>query len=172
MGATDGEFGRLFERAGGLLFGYAFLLTGDRGEAEDLVQEAFLRAWRDWKRVSSLESPDTWLRRVVHNLAIGRWRRLAVRRARSPILAVTTSPALSAEHLDVVRALNRLPPRQREALVLVAFTQLTPAEVAEQMRVAEGTVRVWLSRARASVAETLRIESAPLLREGEANGTR
>jgi len=164
------EFGRLFERTKQSLLAQAYLLTGDRQEAQDLVQEAFLRAWRDWRRVSTLERPDAWLRRVLYNLAVGRWRRLAVRRARSALLTVdTTSPAASAEHLDVISALRALPPNQRQALVLTAFVGLTAAEVAKEMRTSEGSVRVWVSRARAALGAALGIEAAPVTRSGEAN---
>jgi RNA polymerase sigma-70 factor (ECF subfamily) len=169
-GVPEQEFARLFEATGRSLLAQAYLLTGDRQEAQDLVQEAFLRAWRDWRRVSTLTSPEAWLRRVVHNLAVGRWRRLAVRRVHGSLsLSSAALSGLSADHLDVARALHSLPPNQREALILVAFRQLSTAEAAREMRASEGTVRVWVSRARASLAVTLGFEVARVPKGGESN---
>ena len=68
------EFRRLFERSNRDLLAQAFLLTDDRQEAQDLVQEVFLRAWRTWPRVAAMQAPDAWLRCVLHNLAVSRWR--------------------------------------------------------------------------------------------------
>jgi RNA polymerase sigma-70 factor (ECF subfamily) len=167
------EFSRLFERAGRSLLAQAYLLTGDRQESQDLVQEVFLRAWRGWKRVSVLENPDAWLRKVLYNLAVGRFRRLSVRRAHDALSSIRSSSAgPSVGHLDVVRAIRALPTKQRVALVLVAFQQLTVAEAAKEMRASEGTVRVWISRGRASIAVALGLDVAPLSRNGEADAAR
>jgi RNA polymerase sigma-70 factor (ECF subfamily) len=57
------------------MVGLAYTLTGSRAVAEDLTQEAMLRAYREWGRVSSYDNPATWVRRVVLNLAASRWRR-------------------------------------------------------------------------------------------------
>jgi RNA polymerase sigma-70 factor (ECF subfamily) len=112
----------LFERTGRSLLGYALLLTGDHQESQDLVQEAFLRAWREWERVSTLDSPQAWLRRVIYNLAVNRWRRLGTRRDHERLVAhEAVSEESDVGQLDVMRALQSLPIKQRQALMLVAI---------------------------------------------------
>lgn len=68
---SEDQFDRFFEQVKQGLVGQAYLLTSDVEESRDLAQEALLRAWRDWARVSQLENPEAWVRRVLHNLAIG-----------------------------------------------------------------------------------------------------
>src|SRR5271165_2797018 len=80
-------FRRLFERSGRSLLAQAYLLTGDRQESQDLVQEAFLRAWRNWPRVATLDNQQAWLRRVLYNLAVNRWRKVSLRRSRDSRLS-------------------------------------------------------------------------------------
>ncbi|HXY43602.1 MAG TPA: SigE family RNA polymerase sigma factor [Acidimicrobiales bacterium] len=164
------EFSDFFERTQRKLLAQAYLLTGDRQDAQDLVQETYLRAWRGWGRVAGMDSPEAWLRRVLYNLAVGRWRRLAVRRSRNGSFDVPLSvPGTSIGHLDVVKVLQSLPPKQRQALVLTAFVGLSTAEAAKEMRASEGTVRVWVSRARARVAEALGLDVLSAARKGEAD---
>jgi len=132
------------------------MLTGDRQDAQELVQEVFLRAWRSWSRLALLDGQEAWLRRVLYNLAIGRWRKLSLRvRRQSLASSPGVSQAAGAERLDVMQALVSLPPRQREALVLVAVLDLTTEQAARQMNAAEGTVRVWVSRARSKLERLL-----------------
>jgi RNA polymerase sigma-70 factor (ECF subfamily) len=167
------EFRRLFERYGRTLLAQAYLLTGDRQESQDLVQDAFLRAWRDWSRVSTLDNPETWLRRVLYNLAVSRWRRLTTRRSYEKSARTdASSPAPGVGHLDVMSALRSLPPRQREALVLVAIVDLTTAEAAREMGASEGTVRVWVSRARATMEDSLGLDTAQIHGRSEGDGGR
>lgn len=150
------EFRQLFKQSSGNLLGEAYLLTGDQQEAQDLVQEVFLRAWRSWPRLAAAQYQDAWLRRVLHNLAASRWRSL-MRRRRRDLLATTTDTTapVGAGHLDVLRALRSLPPHQAQALLLVAIFDLTTAEAAAEMGANEGSVRVWVSRARLNLARAL-----------------
>ncbi len=132
---------------------YAFL--GDLAEAQDVVQEAFCRAFARWKSISQYKDPVAWVRRVAWNLATSRFRRQKtvsnfLRRQR-PERAEEPSP----DRVALVRALATLPPHQREAVVLHYMAQLTIAEIAAQQAVAEGTVKSWLSRGRAALAERL-----------------
>lgn len=163
MRSGDGEesfesFVRAHEAS---MFGQAYLLCGQHEEAQDLVQEAFARAWHNWSRVESYDDPRAWVRRVLHNLAVSRWRHL-----RHPAAAgggTTHVPAVGAAepdagHVDVAAALARLPARQRMALVLYAIDDLTVPEVAAEMNVPQGTVRAWLSRARTTLATDLGFE--------------
>ena len=137
------------------LVGQAYVLTGNLQEAQDLVQEAMLRAWREWAKVSRYEDPAAWARRVVHNLAVSRWRRLSVRRRHERAERVTDAPAPDVGHLDLVAVVAKLPAGQRRALVLFDVVGLSGEEVAAELGVPAGTVRGWLTRARRTVAEQL-----------------
>jgi RNA polymerase sigma-70 factor, ECF subfamily len=140
------------------LLAQAYALTGDMEEAQDLLQEAMLRTWRRWDRVSEMDRPSSWTRKVLLNLAIGRWR---TRRARAGVtLIATPTPPTDVEHLDVARALRRLPGRQRTALLLHDVVGLSVAEVAVEMEVPEGSVRGWLSRGRRTLAGALQVSSS------------
>jgi len=58
------------------LLGYVFLLTGDLAEAQDVVQEAYMRAWRHWSTIHRYDDPEAWMRMVANRIAISRWRRI------------------------------------------------------------------------------------------------
>lgn len=132
-------------------------MTADRELAADVVQEAYERAWRRWRRVSTLEHPQAWVRTVAWRVAVSHYRRTAVARRLLPRIAegVTTGEAASDERLDVEGALRALAPERRRALVLHDLCGLTVAEVAAETGVAEGTVKSRLSRARAELAGAL-----------------
>jgi RNA polymerase sigma-70 factor (ECF subfamily) len=151
------EFERFFVRTSSLLVGQAFLLVGDLHEAQDLAQETLVRMWDRWPKVSKYDDPTAWARRVLHNLAVSRLRRRALERRHASI-AVTASPAPSADAVDLARSLQRLPPAQRRALVLHEVLGLTTEEVADEMRAATGSVRKWLYRARTALAVDLRLD--------------
>ena len=129
---------------------YAYL--GDHAEAQDLTQEAFCRVLERWDRISGYDDPSGWVRRVAWNLATSRLRRMstAVRHlARQPVEHV---PGPEPDRVALVRALATLPASQRRAIVLHHLAHLSTREIAEQVGVAEGTVRSWLSRGRATLA--------------------
>ncbi len=137
----------------GPLFGQAYLLAGDRHAAQDLVQETLVRVWQHWGRVSNYDNPMAWARRVLHNLAISRWRRNRVRVVAADVEVPVSPPDVG--HLDVVEALGRLPERQRRAIVLHDVVGMSAEEVAAEMKAPPGSVRAWLSRGRASLAADL-----------------
>lgn len=135
-----------------------YLLTGDAGEAQDVTQEAFVRAWQRWEHVGGYAEPEAWVRLVACRLATTRWRSLmrgrnAVRLLKASMPAVTEAP--SPQRLDVVSALRRLPAPQRIAIVLHYYAGLSIAEIAQETQVAEGTVKARLSRARGALAQIL-----------------
>jgi RNA polymerase sigma-70 factor (ECF subfamily) len=154
MAVTPEEaFDELYLAAGARLVGQLYAATGDLGEAQDCVQDAFVRAWLRWDRVAGYDNAEAWVRRVALNLAVSRWRR-----ARRLVLGRSVDvaqPAPGREQADVVAALRTLPERQRTALVLHDLAGLTVAEVATELRVPEGTVKSWLSRSRAQLAREL-----------------
>lgn len=136
----------------------AYTLTADIVEAQDIAQEAFCRAWRRWSHVRGYENPVAWVRHVAVNLARSRWRRMKTATARLAHLHTGDVPELNPDHVAVVAALRKLPARQREALVLHHIMDLPVNEVAEHFQVPVGTVKSWLHRGRAALADDLRID--------------
>jgi RNA polymerase sigma-70 factor (ECF subfamily) len=126
---------------------YAF--TGDMSEAQDVVQEAFCRAWPRWDRLVAYDDPVAWVRRVAWNVATSRWRRgrtaLNFLARQRPEVIEGPGP----DRVAVTVAMARLPVRHRRVVALYYLAGLTTAEIAQECDVAEGTVRSWLHRARA-----------------------
>jgi RNA polymerase sigma-70 factor (ECF subfamily) len=147
-----GALHRLYEQHGAMAFSIAYRITGDRTAAEDVVQEAFLGAWRNAARyVDARGSVRTWLLAIVHHRAID-----AIRRRRpttelpepeSSLPAALTLPdtwAEVSERLDrdaVLAALSSISEVQREAIELAYFGGLTQTEIAERTGVPLGTVK-------------------------------
>nr|WP_225947066.1 SigE family RNA polymerase sigma factor [Plantactinospora soyae] len=129
--------------------------TGDMGHAQDLVQEAFCRAFARWQKIVRYEDPVAWVRRVAWNLATSRWRRLRtaqlfLRRQREEHV-----PGPGPDRVALEAALALLPPKQRRAVVLHHLADMPISEIARQEGVAEGTVKSWLHRGRAALAAHL-----------------
>jgi RNA polymerase sigma-70 factor (sigma-E family) len=134
------------------LFRTALLLTGhDRAAAEDLLQLALERAYRRWARICRSEDPERYVRRILANASKDRWRR-AARRPERPLQPGDSPPAGDDHAVAVVdrdyvlRALAGLPPRQRAVLVLRYFSDLSAAEIADELGCSAGTVKSQLSR--------------------------
>ncbi|WBB99779.1 MULTISPECIES: SigE family RNA polymerase sigma factor [unclassified Solwaraspora] len=137
-----------------------YAVTGDLGEAQETVQEAFVRALLAPHRFAELDNPEAWLRRVAVNVARSRHRRRAVLARLLPRLAapVDTERLIadsSAEHVALMRALRQLPAGQRHAIALHYLADLPVAEVADALGVTEGTVKSRLSRGRTALAGLL-----------------
>jgi RNA polymerase sigma-70 factor, ECF subfamily len=153
--AGAAEFDELYQAHYGDLVAMLHALTGDLGEAQDLAQEAFCRAWQRWSSLAAYDNPVAWIRRVALNLANSRWRRLRVaerylRRERSMVV-----PPLHPDHVALMTALRRLPADHRRALVLHHVMDLPIADVAHELGVAIGTVKSWLHRGRIAMAAQL-----------------
>ncbi len=144
----------------------AYLLTGDRDAAEDLLQNALAKCYRHWERIRSVEQPDAYVRRVMVNERNSRWRSLVRRRdsAGSHVLEVLDPPAPPrgldrAESLDLWRTVQTLPTQQRAVLVLRFYEDLTEAQTADVLGCSVGTVKSHLSRALAAMR--LKMSEAP-----------
>lgn len=161
-----GAFDRFFAGATPSLARQAYVYTGSVEEARDLVQDTMLRVWRNWDRVSRLENPDAWARTVLHNLAVGSWRRRRTRR-RYALLSSVPGAQPDTDLLEIVNALASLADKERRVLVSHAVVGLSIAEIAAELGASEGTVRVWLSRARASVATELKLTPALQTKRGD-----
>jgi RNA polymerase sigma-70 factor, ECF subfamily len=156
---SEGQFREFFDGARRKLVGQAYLMTGDFQEAQDLVQEVLVRAWKRWERVSTLDNPHAWAQHVLHNLAVSHWRRQRLRRVHAGATRPVHAAPPAIGHLDVIAAVNALPVNQRSALVLRAVGGLSTSEIATELKTSPDTVRVWLSRARAAVALALAHET-------------
>jgi RNA polymerase sigma-70 factor (ECF subfamily) len=137
-----------------------YLVTGDPSEAEDVAQEAMVRVYERWDRVRRANFPPGYLYRTALNLYRSRLRRLAVR-ARRAVAGQRSEPdpAEAAEAADEIgRALASLPGGQREAIVLVEWLGFDHAEAGRVLGIEPVSVRVRLSRARATLRGRLRLE--------------
>ena len=140
------------------LLGYVYLLTGDLAEAQDAVQEAYIRVWQRWSSVSTYDDPEAWTRVVAARIAVSRWRSLRSRaRAYLRHGAVESTPAPDGDTVDVVAALRRLPEEQRNAIALHYLLGLPVAEVARETNAPVGTVKARLHRGRAALAGLLTV---------------
>lgn len=131
-------------------------MTGDLGEAQEAVQEAFTRALAAPRKFAALDNPESWLRRVAVNVARTRHRRrrmldgLLHRIGPSPLVADYTP-----EHLALLAALRQLPQGQRYAIALHYLVDLPIDEVAQTLEISVGTVKSRLSRGRQALAQLL-----------------
>ncbi len=117
----------------------AYLLTGDRHEAEDLVQTALIKVVPRWGR---LREPEPYVRRVLVNESISRWRRRRWRETSVPEVRDAPLPGHDVDEQLVLRqALARLAPRQRAVVVLRYFDDLTEAQTAGVLGISVGTVK-------------------------------
>ncbi|MDQ1713377.1 MAG: polymerase sigma-70 factor, subfamily [Frankiaceae bacterium] len=140
-----------------------YAVTGNRQEAEDVVQEAFMRAMSRWDQVRTYDSPEAWLRTVALNLARSRFRR-TVRGAAALVRhgVPHAEPDLSPDHVALMSAMKTLPEAQREALVLHHFVGLSVDEVAAAVGAPSGTIKARLSRGRAALAGMLGLDEEAL----------
>ncbi|HYY10886.1 MAG TPA: SigE family RNA polymerase sigma factor [Kineosporiaceae bacterium] len=154
--AGGGDFDAFYRATAPRLAGQLLALTGDSATAEDLTQEAFVRAAAHWRRISRYDSPEAWVRRVAINLARSEVRRagrhLAALRRHGPPPDV---PPLGVEDLALLQALRELPHRFREVVVLHHLVGLGVDEIAVLLSTPAGTVRSRLTRGRRRLADLL-----------------
>lgn len=147
--AADLGLASVCEREHPVLVGALGLYLGDRVEAEDIAQEALVRLVQRWP-LDGVENPGAWVMRVAFNLATSSFRRRSSQRRAMDRLAVrrrADDPADTAEVLTVRRAVLGLPDRQRHAVVLRYFGDLSVRETARQLGCPEGTVKTLVYQA-------------------------
>jgi RNA polymerase sigma-70 factor (ECF subfamily) len=138
------------------LLAQLYALTGDRGEAQDCLQEAYARAWQRWATISAYDDPVAWVRTVAWRIATSRWHR-----ARNATVAWTRHgpPADLAppgeDTVALVAALKKLPEAQRLAIVLHYLGGMPVEEIAHETRSPAGTVKARLARGRQTLAVLL-----------------
>ena len=141
------------------LIGYLTVLGGNRADAEEIAQEAFVRLLENWPKVAEYDDPHAWLRQVATRMLISRARRRKVARLALPRLGgATATEAPTGDRLDVAAALASLPMGSRAVVLLHHVLDLPVEQIAEQLQIPVGTVKSRLSRARATLA--------PLVSEG------
>lgn len=145
------EFDDFVRARGAALVRLARLLTGDRHRGEDLAQEVLAQAFVRWKRISAMNAPEAYLRRMLVNAAVTRGRRMS---SRELVVADTGDPASrhDLEHevaeRDVLWShVRRLPAKQRAAVVLRYYEDLDDAAIAELLNCSPVTVRSQVKRA-------------------------
>lgn len=140
---------------------YLYAMTGDRAEAQDAAQEAYVRAWQRWAVVSTYDSPEAWVRKVGYRLCVNHWRKARNRVA--AYLRHGAGPDIdppSADTVALISALRRLSVGERQAIVMHHLMDLSVAEVAAQTSVPVNTVKTRLARGRRALAGLLD-EDAP-----------
>jgi RNA polymerase sigma-70 factor (sigma-E family) len=140
----------------------AYLITGDSGAADDIVQDAFIRVGARLRHVRHRAAFWSYLRRTVVNLAISRSRRMrreefAFKRM-GDAARIEQGHARIDEHLDMLARIEALPPTHRTVVVLRFYEDLTVAEIAGTLHTSEGTVRSWLSRALRALGQEIEKE--------------
>jgi RNA polymerase sigma-70 factor (sigma-E family) len=168
-GAEEDFRGFVRDRSPALL-ATAYLLTGDRGAAEDLVQSALLRAYRHWPRIRATGDASAYVRRVLINQRISGWRRHRVVESMTGHLPDVAAPgddqAALADRDALWQVLLRLPPRTRAVLVLRYWEDRSEAETARLLGCSLGTVKSLASRGLARMRTELGPAAARPEREG------
>ena len=163
MARGDAEFVEFVRASTARLQHAAYLLTGDRHQAEDDVQTVLVRVYTAWSRIRR-QDPFAYARKVLANLVIDRWRR-PIREDASEDVPEQAMPGDLADDVAVqewlMRALAMLSPRERTIVVLRHFWDLSEIDVAAELKVSIGTVKSTASRAlakmRVSVADVERV---------------
>jgi RNA polymerase sigma-70 factor (ECF subfamily) len=137
------------ERPGLLTLARALCRSSQPAVIEDIVQDAFVRAYERWPQIAQYDRPDLWVRRVTINVAMSRHRRLRTQVTGLARLAARTNsvPALSDDTTSILAAIRRLPTRQAQVIALKYIDDLSTEEIADVLEMAPGTVRTHLRRA-------------------------
>lgn len=136
------------------LLRFAKVLCGDRGLAEDVVQEVLGRAYSRWAQIGELDRPDAYVRKMIVNEYLTwrrKWSRVIPRETVPEPPAVPDHAEAFAERDRLVAALSRLPRRQRAVLVLRYYGGLSDPEIAAELGCSASTVRAHASRALAAL---------------------
>ena len=152
----------LFAKHQNEIFAYLLRMLRDPELAADLTQDAFVKAYKAYDALQKPENARAWLYQIAHRVALDDLRRRRIIRF-VPLIGEARTTAPSAEHLvmearlsgDLQRALERIPPRQRSALLLAELHDLTGMELAAALGVSHVAARALLTRARESLRQAL-----------------
>ena len=163
----------LFAKHHGEIYAYLLRMLREPELAADLAQDAFVKAYRNYESLEKPENARAWLYQIAHRVALDELRRRKIVRF-LPWTGESRGAAPSAEHLamdlrlsgDLQRALERIPERQRAALLLAELHDLTGLELAAALGVSHVAARALLTRARQSLREALAEERAAEATDG------
>ncbi|AJC60693.1 RNA polymerase sigma factor [Streptomyces sp. 769] len=162
---TVEEFEEFYAQTVARLTGQLYVMVGDLHEAQDVVQEAFVKGWSRRRQLDRDGQPEAWIRTVAWRLAASRWRfrrRSADAWKRSGAPPHVEGPG--PDQVALVEALRTLPAQQRRIMTLHYLCDLTVEQVAGETGLSASTVKTHLSRGRSALADRLqdpRIEEAP-----------
>ena len=149
---TPRSFEEFFEETHIRLFGGLCLVTGNRHDAEEIMQDAYLKLWERWDRIGAIEDPTGFLFRTAMNLFRSRYRRAVLAVRRGVTLAHRADDLAAVEDRDeIVRALRQLAPAERASVVLTTMFGYSSEEAGRILGAKASTVRANAARARAGV---------------------
>jgi RNA polymerase sigma-70 factor (sigma-E family) len=163
-GRPDRSFEEFVRERSTTLLRTAYLLTGDRGHAEDLLQTALIKTYRHWGRLTNTDDPTAFVRRVMVTTHAGWRRRVRVSEfvSTTPLLSGAEEPAFDpSERDEMAAALATLPPRMRAVLVLRYWEDLSEAGTAEVLGCSVNTVKTHTTRGLARLRDLLAAGSSP-----------
>lgn len=150
--SNGARFEEFFEAQAPTLFRRLYLVEGDRNEAEEIMQDAFIVVFERWERVRGMDDPEGYLYRVAFNIQRKRRRRAAMALRRTLRIAPPPDEFAAVDNRTVIAAaLTELTPRQRSALVLTDLLGYPSEEAAAIMNVRPSTVRVLAHQGRATI---------------------
>ena len=155
--SRDEEFREAYAELFSHAYRTAFRISGDRGASQDLAQEALTRAYVHWARLG--DRRVGWVVTTTSRLAIDRWRREQRWAGAAPSSAAIASDTATADRLDLMRLLARLPRRQREVAVLRYLEDWPERDVAEALGCSVGSVKRHAARALAAMRVQLELPS-------------
>jgi RNA polymerase sigma factor (sigma-70 family) len=159
VGSQPDIIGELYRHSVPRLGAFAYLLTGNHSEAEELVQAAIVKVFSRPRRIPDLPSAEAYVRATIRTIHLDglrrqqRWRRIAPRLVPDAVLA-SPADALAARD-QVGEALATLPPRVRAVVAMFYGDDLSVAQIAHELRVSEGTVKGYLRDGREALAPLL-----------------
>ncbi len=151
------DFASFYQRELRPVIGLAFVLSGSRSGAEDLAQDAFLKAYKRWETVGAYDNPGAWVRRVVSNSSVSVFRR---RRAETRALvrfagSAYVVPDMTPDAITTWAAVRKLPNRQAQAIALRYYDRSSIADIARILECSENTVKTHLQRAKRTLEAQL-----------------
>lgn len=158
--ANEKELLRLMDTYGGMLFSLCRMMLRDHHRAQDAVQETFIKAYKHLERLPQLRNEKAWLIRIAVNICRDTlrtgWFRQVIRSVDITELPEIAAPQTgSADDSPLLDAVQSLPPKEREVLLLYYWQNMTPEEIASSLRINRATVYRRLDRARSSLKITL-----------------
>jgi len=147
------DFDEFYATTSRRLVGQLFAMTGDLHEAEDAVQEAYVRAWQRWSRIQGYHDREAWIRTVAYRISVNAWSKARNRlTAHHRASRHAQQPEISPDLLTLVSALRKIPEPQRRVIVLHHLVGLSINEIAAETGAPAGTVKARLARGRKALA--------------------